>query len=519
MQVTLPIVAYPPLNFGVNSQSLQASWQFPTTTSFQFQENWATGSFTTNQWTLTGGANWQVSTGIGNPAPSAMFNWTPADTNYNQYLTSKSIAGVNAPIMQLRYDIYLSNASTTNLNTMAVELFDGTSWTVLKSYTNAFGSIPWTSESLNIASQTANQAFRIRFHAAGTNSNDINNWNIDNIGVYSTNGSYGQNSCITGYNFYLNESLIGFTPDTSFVIPPELMVYGQTYTACVRALYGAILSTPVCQTFTSSFLYPPRNLNASYVPETATLTWDAPLPSAAPGLTGYNVYRNGIKLNPSPVTILTFSDGSVPFGLNSYRVTALYGAAESLPAGPVVVNAVPLLRSLNDIVVANGMVKCYNAVQTISVAGNGTTFIVENGGSATMIAGQQIICYPGTIIQNGGYLLGYIAPAGPWCTTPSMPAAVMAEDEIAGNTIHAAFKVYPNPTTGNFIIEVNGEPADEKVSVNIYGMRGEKVFAKILQGDRRYEISISDRPVGIYFIRLISGNRAETVKIIKQHQQ
>jgi hypothetical protein len=49
---------------------------------------------------------------------------------------------------------------------MAVELWNGATWTVLKTYTNS-GNIPWTSENLDISSQTHNPAFKIRFHAAG----------------------------------------------------------------------------------------------------------------------------------------------------------------------------------------------------------------------------------------------------------------------------------------------------------------------------------------------------------------
>ena len=75
-----------------------------------------------------------------------MFNYLPNVFNYDIYLTSKSMAGIHAPNMQLKYDYYLSNYGTTNVNTMAVELWNGTTWSVLKTYTNQNGSIPWTTE-------------------------------------------------------------------------------------------------------------------------------------------------------------------------------------------------------------------------------------------------------------------------------------------------------------------------------------------------------------------------------------
>ena len=513
INTALTLETAPPRNLTVNVQSLHAAWDFPRYASYQFIEDWASGSFSTNQWAISGGTNWQISPGSGNPSPSAMFNWTPADTNYNQYLTSKLIAGAHAPLMRLQYDIFLSNAQSTNLNTMAVEIWEGTNWSVLKSYDNTYGSFPWTSESFNITFLTNIDAFRIRFHAAGTISNDINNWNIDNIKVINSDGNSGPNPCVVGYNFYLNDTLIGFTPDTTFAIPPNRVVYGQPYTACVRAMFGNIPSAPICVSFVSNFLYPPRNLTATYIPDIATLNWEAPVPS--PGLTGYNIYRNSTKINAIPVTDLNYIDNGVPYGLNSYRVTAVYGSNESLPAGPVLINAVPVLRSLTDIVVADGQYKCYNATQTIVVAGNGTTFLVENGGNATMIAGQNIIYNPGTTVQPGGYMWGYIAPSGPFCQHPSMPAAITGQPDPpflpAGNS---TFNIYPNPTNGTFTFEYAGDA--EYLAVDIFKMRGECVLRTTLKGEHKHMFSLSAMPAGIYFVRVISDDRTDVVKIIKQ---
>jgi hypothetical protein len=52
--------------------------------------------------------------------------------------------------------------------------------------------------------------------------------------------------------------------------------------------------------------------------------------------------------------------------------------------------------------------------------------------------------------------------------------------------------------------------------VEVYGICGEKVLTKLLDGQYKHEFSLSDRPIGVYFIRVISGDKAETVKIIKQ---
>jgi len=172
---------------------------------------------------------------------------------------------------------------------------------------------------------------------------------------------------------------------------------------------------------------------------------------------------------------------------------------------------------LTDDTINNGQAGCYDAIQTITVAGTGTTFIVENGGSATMIAGQMISYLPGTIVQSGGYMHGYIAPTGPWCSSlaPSIPSIVTTEDALPVNLVQASFKVYPNPTSGTFILEFIDRYPTDKVTVNIYGMRGEKVLSEVLKGGRKHEFSLSNRPPGIYLIHVITNNKSETAKIIK----
>ena len=180
------------------------------------------------------------------------------------------------------------------------------------------------------------------------------------------------------------------------------------------------------------------------------------------------------------------------------------------------VSSVPLYRNLRNIAVDEGMTRCYNATKTIQVAGNGYSFIVNNGGRATMIAGQKINYNSGTMVQNGGYMLGRIAPTGPFCATPSMPEVITSHEVPSTGIEKSSFKIFPNPTTGNFILELNGDAPVDKVTVDFYGMWGEKILSKILNGEGKHEFSLSDRPSGVYFIRVITDDKSETIKIIKQ---
>jgi hypothetical protein len=166
--------------------------------------------------------------------------------------------------------------------------------------------------------------------------------------------------------------------------------------------------------------------------------------------------------------------------------------------------------------VTSGQNKCYNATNTITIAGGITTFTVQSGSSATMIAGLSIRYLPGTTVQPGGYLHGYIAPAGPYCISPPSAPVFKETDEIATGATPVFFKIYPNPTSGNFILEIDPEKAAGQVNVEIFGMQGKKIISAAIPGERQHSFSLADQPVGLYFIRVTSGSHSEVGKIIRQ---
>jgi poly(3-hydroxybutyrate) depolymerase len=56
-----------------------------------------------------------------------------------------------------------------------------------------------------------------------------------------------------------------------------------------------------------------------------TLSW-----SAASGATGYNVYRNGARVNASPITATTYTDGGLAASTTySYQVSSTGSSGES----------------------------------------------------------------------------------------------------------------------------------------------------------------------------------------------
>jgi hypothetical protein len=169
-------------------------------------------------------------------------------------------------------------------------------------------------------------------------------------------------------------------------------------------------------------------------------------------------------------------------------------------------------------VVGDQVDTCYNASDSIIVAGGITTFTVEPGGSAIMIAGQDIQYMPGTMVMSGGYMHGYITTTGTYCGTfaPTIVSKTMDAAEVAPEMEAGAFfKIYPNPTNDKIYLELDPAFRDTKTVVRIFGMVGDLIQQKEVMGNDHYEFSLGGKTPGIYFIRVMAGDRIDTKKIIK----
>lgn len=203
--------------------------------------------------------------------------------------------------------------------------------------------------------------------------------------------------------------------------------------------------------------------------------------------------------------------------------TVTYTATATAPAGCTssgtsVITVNPLVPANTTVVGGLGEEEtgCYNATNTITVAGGSTTFTVAVGGNATFIAGVKISFLPGTTVVNGGYLLGKIS-TGTYCGGIIGKSVVASGVEpTAPNTIEQAnFTIFPNPTSGNFTLVQKGDRQYGSVKVEIYTMRGDKVLTSQMIGEKTHEFATSDLPVGLYFVKVIADDYTETIKLIR----
>ena len=175
--------------------------------------------------------------------------------------------------------------------------------------------------------------------------------------------------------------------------------------------------------------------------------------------------------------------------------------------------------SLEGVEVVFGQDICFEATNTLTVGG-GSNFDVHNGGHVELVAGQRIRMLEGTHFHSGSYGLARITTTSDYC---SLPAPLMAGEEekqlVAVEVIETKpddkfFKVYPNPSTGKFTLELS--EIASSVTVEIYGIMGEQILRQEVSGFTIYEFDLSTQARGIYIVRVLNGDKMEIQRVVKQ---
>jgi len=84
------------------------------------------------------------------------------------------------------------------------------------------------------------------------------------------------------------------------------------------------------------------------------LSWKKAHADDSNTLTGYNIYRNGTKINITPITVTTYDDNNLNSGMYKYTIKAVWnGSEESLPTREYVINnkktTLPFFDEFNDL--------------------------------------------------------------------------------------------------------------------------------------------------------------------------
>jgi hypothetical protein len=177
---------------------------------------------------------------------------------------------------------------------------------------------------------------------------------------------------------------------------------------------------------------------------------------------------------------------------------------------------------LQDVTIPDNSDTCFAAKQKITVAGGGTSFVVENGSAAILIAGKSIYLQSHVHIEAGAYFRAYIDETGTYCNPLTMLAAKDGEDNGLVNTTSDAgknrslFSLYPNPTSGMLTVELKHAEPSAEVLIEVYSIVGERLSSTVVLGKSKHQIDLSGKTPGVYIVRLVHEGETGFKKIIKR---
>lgn len=284
------------------------------------------------------------------------------------------------------YDIYLNTLYWGNTGSSATSgtvtgLVNGTKYEFTVAAVNSCGTGPQSSA-----------AWVTPFTTAGAPSVAATAGDTQ-VGLAITPPSSDGGSVITTYNIYRNNVLVASTANLNYT--DTGLTDGVTYTYQVTAVNGAgesAKSSPASATPFAAATVPdaPTSLHGTPSTTSVALAWTAPANNGGSAITGYNIYRNSVKVNTSATT--SFNDtGLATSTAYSYYVTAVNAVGESVAS--------------NTINVTTGSTTVPSAPTLSSVTGGNATSTVNwttpasDGGSA--ITGYKV--YRGT--TSGGETL------------------------------------------------------------------------------------------------------------------
>ncbi len=233
-----------------------------------------------------------------------------------------------------------------------------------------------------------------------------------------------------------------------------------------------------------------------------------------------------VTVNPNPT--ITVSSGSVCAGQTFTMVASGANTYTYSSGGAVVTPTANANYSVTGTSTA-GCVSSNTAVSSVTVNASPTPSISSSATNGTICAGQSV-----SLTVNGAtsYSWNTGASTAVIVVSPSVTTTYTATGTTNGcsniatlvqgvspctgiqttNSKQLAISVYPNPSNGNFTIELANGLA--KV-INVTDITGRVILTTTSSLDL-VNVNISTLSNGIYYIKVASDNKAEVIKVVKQ---
>jgi len=226
-------------------------------------------------------------------------------------------------------------------------------------------------------------------------------------------------------------------------------------------------------------------------------------------LRGYNIYRDGTKINSYTWILTSFTDKDVTNGTYNYSVTAVFDEGQSGQAGPVQINVsasgLPVPENLYGYISDDNKIELnWSAPEENNLIGYNlfrnnlqvNSELVTTTSAADSVPGWGTYIYNVTAVYDEG--------ESAFSNSDTVEYYLGIEESYMLKA-----KVYPNPAEHFFRVET-----EENIqSLSLYSLDGRIIHLVINQGRKAF-VNVSDFLPGIYLLKIEAENSRGFYKVI-----
>lgn len=229
--------------------------------------------------------------------------------------------------------------------------------------------------------------------------------------------------------------------------------------------------------------------------------------------------------------------GSIALDASISEALAVFGISESVPLDMRVSEALAffgfsdvfttftiLTITLENLTITSPADTCMQAMESIIIK----DLIVENNVNLVLVAGERVQMQAATHIEKGAWVRIFIDNTWNICYQPESLLAALEVDEYSESfyvpadilpaereTQHLFFRVYPNPTTGWFTLEIKSAGYHDRIFLEVMGLAGNRVLRESLPAQPLHTLSLEGHQPGLYFIRVSIAEKTAVERLIK----
>jgi len=184
---------------------------------------------------------------------------------------------------------------------------------------------------------------------------------------------------------------------------------------------------------------------------------------------------------------------------------------------------VPETITLSNRTISSQRIECFNAYQTITVAGGVTTVVFQTGSIVDVIAGNSIRFLPGFHAENGSNVHAVITTDSSFCVknksaiveNPSFEISsedgIFSEDKSA-DLLNKSVKIYPNPNNGQFFVETSN--FSKEIEIKVFNLSGKLLNRFKGKNGESFEIALLGIQSGLYYVMVSDEKSYKASKIV-----